>query len=385
MNEPLRFSLAALVWSLLPGCVMDTGDCDAPSHRGINHVEAPSSEVAAALDDGELSSSDCEALCQDRSGVYSVSAVHGCSVPAFHEPTPGAAGAAGGGGELPVSDPLVVVKCDETYRSMCEGRRHATWTHGARGTGASALGRWFAEASSAEQGSVHSFLALQKELHGFAAPAKLVTRAMQAAADEVRHARAMRRLAERHGGTPVNIPMREQTRARTLLEFAIENATEGCVFESYAAMVASHQAACSTDPVVRAALAEIARDEIQHGQLAWDIHVWCLSRLTADEVRRVDRAMRRALRRLAAECVTQSVAFEGAEKLGLPAPAVALKLANALRAEALHFATMVSQTRPPTIICSASNLAPGANERHLSSGNSQESSSPLARSRRTSS
>lgn len=65
----------------------------------------------------------------------------------------------------------------------------------------------------------------------------------------------------------------------TLLSIAIHNAVEGCVSETWAAMMAQIQAERAETPELRALFSTIARDEITHGQLAWDLHAWLLEQL----------------------------------------------------------------------------------------------------------
>ncbi|MCL0138103.1 hypothetical protein M2T37_27880, partial [Klebsiella pneumoniae] len=87
------------------------------------------------------------------------------------------------------------------------------------------------------------------------------------------HARMLRKLAAARGGRPGPIafaPVRE----RSLLAFAIENAVEGCVNETWAALVAAWQAGHAEGADVRAAYERIAADEARHGDLAWAIDAW---------------------------------------------------------------------------------------------------------------
>ncbi|WP_437294201.1 ferritin-like domain-containing protein [Sorangium sp. So ce426] len=331
MSNHARFSLVALIAALVPGC-LDTGDCDNQPARGESEKDVPLTELRASLgENGTLEPSECERLCTEafRFENFNVKGVHDCAVV---DPLPqaGAGGAAGSAAEESVT-----IRCDMTTVYLCEGRRHANWTHGARGGGRDALGAWLARAASAEQGSVHSFLALREELEAFGAPNQLSERALGAAAEEVRHARMMRILAHRRGGRPVDIPIEARARGRSLLEFAIENATEGCVFEAFAALVAANQAVHVSDEDVRHVMYEIARDEAHHGQLAWDIHAWCASQLTKDELRRVRHAMRRAFRELLMQSARERGEALFADVLGLPSPAVAVQLARALAREAL--------------------------------------------------
>src|SRR5436305_808711 len=77
---------------------------------------------------------------------------------------------------------------------------------------------------------------------------------------EVRHARATARLARRFGGRYVR-PTVEAVGERTLEAIALENAVEGCVGESFGALVATWQSENATDAAVRDAFQAIAADE----------------------------------------------------------------------------------------------------------------------------
>jgi hypothetical protein len=82
----------------------------------------------------------------------------------------------------------------------------------------------------------------------------------------------------------------EITPARSLLEVARENAAEGCVRETFGALVATWQARTAADPLVRATMAGIAVDESRHAALSWAIDGWARSRLGAAGGRELDEA-----------------------------------------------------------------------------------------------
>lgn len=169
--------------------------------------------------------------------------------------------------------------------------------------------------------SVDAFERLASELTSFGAPDALVARARDAAADEVRHARMMGALACEAGLPPaseVTIP----SGARTLFEVALENAVEGCVYETYGAATALFQAQRAAYPHLRAVFASIAPDEMAHAALAWDLDAWFASQLSESEGAQLRAAKVRAVERLAAR--------EPPSGLGLP---------NRAEAEALRQAT----------------------------------------------
>ncbi|MDC0670585.1 hypothetical protein [Nannocystis radixulma] len=113
--------------------------------------------------------------------------------------------------------------------------------------------------------------------------------------------------------------------ARTLLAIAVENAVEGCVRETWAALVAAHQARWAAHPAVRSVYRTIAADEARHAELAWAIDSWLSGQLDADGRARVVQARRTAADALAAHLATATDAPELAA-LGLPAARVAAEL-----------------------------------------------------------
>jgi hypothetical protein len=87
-----------------------------------------------------------------------------------------------------------------------------------------------------------------------------------------------------------------RVKPRALEAIAIENAIEGCVRETFGALVAAWQAREARDPVVRAVMKRIARDETNHASLGWAIDTWARTRLDRAARRRVDAARAVAVR-----------------------------------------------------------------------------------------
>jgi hypothetical protein len=110
---------------------------------------------------------------------------------------------------------------------------------------------------------------------------------------------------------------------------ALENAVEGCVRETYGAVVGHHQAQRAQDPVVRAAMAQVAEDETRHAALSWAVAEWALPRLSEAQ-----RMAIRAAQRGAIDALTRSVSIPESDALvqdaGLPAPRAALVMLQAL-------------------------------------------------------
>jgi hypothetical protein len=80
---------------------------------------------------------------------------------------------------------------------------------------------------------------------------------------------------------------------------ALENAVEGCVRETYGAVVGLVEAQTSSDASLRRAMRSIAADECRHAELAWAVHAWAMARLAGEERRRVKEAMREAVAEIA--------------------------------------------------------------------------------------
>ncbi len=189
---------------------------------------------------------------------------------------------------------------------------------------------WLAHAADLERVSVDAFQILARELVAHGAPTSLALRAKQAELDEVQHTCILEGLAIRAGATLTRTTV-EHRPVRPLVEIAIENAVEGCIRETYGALVASHQSEHATRFDVRTAMIRIARDETQHAELAWDLHAWLMGRLDRAERARVERAMELAIDALAI-AARSPVGAELVGMLGLPSAHVAERLVAGLSA-----------------------------------------------------
>lgn len=194
---------------------------------------------------------------------------------------------------------------------------------------AAALGQYFADNARLEAAAVVAFRILQAELSTHGAPPRLVRAAARAAREEIRHAQLTGHLARRFGGEVLPAVVRPVPK-RSLAAIAIENAAEGCVRETYGALVAMWQARHARDGQVRTALVRIARDETRHAALSWEVARWALRRLPARAQTHVKKAMRRAQSELR-QALQQSVpAPELVTAAGLPDRAAALRLLTGL-------------------------------------------------------
>ncbi|MDI1482563.1 ferritin-like domain-containing protein [Polyangium sp. y55x31] len=223
------------------------------------------------------------------------------------------------------------VRAEEIGRdSACIGRVPAGLTSAAADEGRSPLGDYLARAAHLEAASVIAFERLAAELCALGAPASLVHEARRAAEDEVRHADVVSALAQARGGAAPVPPRVEEQPLRALLALALENAVEGCVRETFGALVGAHQARRAADAELAAAMREIAADEARHAALSWKVHIWAMEQLGPEERAHVQEAQADALSRLAAS-TTHAPAPEVAHAAGLPGPTEAACLLDVLR------------------------------------------------------
>jgi hypothetical protein len=132
-----------------------------------------------------------------------------------------------------------------------------------------------------EHASVPAFSQLSLHLAALGAPSELVERTHVAALDEIRHARRCFAIASAYAGTAISagpIAELQKVEATTIdpIRLAIGTLVDGCVAEGVAAEVARIASEAATDPIVKDALAMIARDEATHAELGWSVLAWCL-------------------------------------------------------------------------------------------------------------
>lgn len=188
---------------------------------------------------------------------------------------------------------------EATNASGCstEGRRPAGLVEPRRIDAPDAVAQWLARAAWLEAASIPAFIYLARELDRHGAPRALARAALAAARDEIRHARVMKQIAERYGATVPTVDVAPPAE-RPLEELAIENAIEGCVRETWGAVVALWQAHRAHDPQLRAVYRRIAADEARHAALGWEIDRWVRTRLPAEAHARIDAAREAAVREL---------------------------------------------------------------------------------------
>jgi hypothetical protein len=114
----------------------------------------------------------------------------------------------------------------------------------------------------------------------------------------------------------------------------MENAIEGCVRETFGALVATWQARAAGDRTALRALAGIARDETRHAELAWAVDGWARGRLDGGARRRLTAARRQAVAELRQSVIEPPSLV--ARRVGLPDATRTRQLLDAATAELWH-------------------------------------------------
>ncbi len=158
------------------------------------------------------------------------------------------------------------------------------------------MGDAFAAMAHLEAASVRAFRDLARWLAAFGAPRHLVGAARRAADDERRHASAMARLARRFGGGAAPVRVR-RARRPSLVALLEDDARQGCVAETFGALLATWQSS-SNDAEVASTMRDVAIDETRHAALAWKILAWGVPTLDAAGRVRVQDALEGAIHTL---------------------------------------------------------------------------------------
>lgn len=216
--------------------------------------------------------------------------------------------------------------------NLCNGvgRRPAGLARPRRRHATTALGSYFASAAHLEEASVHAFERLAAELEAHGAPRRLVRAARKSARDEVRHARVTSRIARRFGGEPAAVRVRSRG-IRRLSLVAMENAVEGCVRETFGALVATWQSRHAEDDGIRRSMKSIAQDETRHAALSWAIARAIEPLLDERSRRRIATARARAVEELRREA-TAPMDPELVRRAGVPDAPQARRILDELAA-----------------------------------------------------
>jgi hypothetical protein len=303
----MRIRIAAVIGASLAlmGTLTGTGcpstfGCDPPSKKFNMDEDLTTNDVASIMNDygfSDVDSIDCEIACTYKFRQvdgWETSDVDSCSHQIDADAT---------------ENPAGHVTCGGTaIEYYCEGRRPLGWVP--QTSGGVTLVERLVELATLEAASIHSFEQLALRLEAWGAPHELVERCREAAEDERRHTQAVCELAHRRGWAG---SMKMDTSGLAdhveLVDEALHNAVEGCVAETWAALLAHVRARRAEDADVRAAYEAIAADETRHAQLAWDLHAWFSTRLDASERTRIEARRRAALHDLPARARIQAASL----------------------------------------------------------------------------
>lgn len=142
------------------------------------------------------------------------------------------------------------------------------------------LSAYWRRVAELEHASVASFARFTLQLMALGAPPSLLAQSQQAGLDEIEHARLAYGLAERFGGAAMKAGGLDVAGALTpelmhdpvaILRAALH---EGCIAETLAAAMAAVAAQRCEDAETKAALEQIAEDELRHATLAWEVMAW---------------------------------------------------------------------------------------------------------------
>jgi hypothetical protein len=199
-----------------------------------------------------------------------------------------------------------------------------------------------AEIAHMEEAAVRAFEDLHAALICVGAPSELVRRARQARRDEIAHAQIMAERAAALGAHVQPVIAVSWAKQPTLLELALDNAIEGCVRETYGALVATYQSRHAENPDLRAAFARIAADEAEHAALSQDLAVWFASKLDPEERDAVEEAKRTAYEDLRRECAATHPSHEVEHEAGMPRAEIAVALLECLRDRMKHSSSIAA-------------------------------------------
>lgn len=229
--------------------------------------------------------------------------------------------------KIVTSSGLPAVEC--TTPAECGAGRKPEGLRAEHLAGMTPDARWWSEIATLEAAAVDAFRRMRGELHAHGAPRALLRQASRAARDERRHARSTRAFARAAGARP----RRHQVAPfapRSLEAIARENAIEGCVGETWGALVAAVQARRAATAELRAAFARIAREEAQHAELSLRVASFADARLSREARARVRAARDAAAERLAREPLGPIAHAAACAGVGLPAHDEARALSTAL-------------------------------------------------------
>jgi hypothetical protein len=232
-----------------------------------------------------------------------------------------------GGAYTPPANGSLTFRCNDCFGGG--GRRPVGLRRERRTRAPDAVGEYFARMAHDEAASVHAFVRMGEELATFGAPAELIDAAARSACDERRHARMMTRRARASGARTV-APRVKRPSLRKLEAIARENAVEGCVQETFGALLMRWQATHAAAPSLRRLFARVAADETRHAALSWEVARWAETLLDARAQARVRAARTRAVRTLRDKLRARVEEGSAGSVVGQPGRAEALALLDGM-------------------------------------------------------
>ncbi len=156
---------------------------------------------------------------------------------------------------------------------------------------------WLHDAQK-EHASVPAFSRLSWILAAVGAPAELLAWSHRAALEEIEHTQLCFALAAGYAGRSKTVePMPEllvglTLEGKPLHVLAVESLGDGCQLEDFNADVAQACATVCDEPVTRAVLEQIAREERTHADFSWAVLSWLLERDPAHVTAALEESLR---------------------------------------------------------------------------------------------
>lgn len=236
---------------------------------------------------------DRDANCEDVFSFDDARVLYGCGLQSVADEACGPARHSGSpydqccyfvGGDCPIGRPFLV----DSVARTAEASARSDWIEDVcpdlseldEPTRA-ALAQFYLEEGLSEHASVAAFsrFVLQCLAHG--APADIVEGAVRACQEEVEHAKCAFALASHYAAEPRGPGPLEIKGAlaepQDLTSVVLSAVREGCVGETISAHLIAAARDAATDPVVKARLAVIAEQELEHALLAYRFVAWALA------------------------------------------------------------------------------------------------------------
>ena len=143
------------------------------------------------------------------------------------------------------------------------------------------IGRMWLQHAEAEHASVASFARHTLQLMSIGAPADLLVASQQASLDEIKHARICYGISSAFIGTdfwPGALDVEGSLEKMTLKQIIESIIQEGCIEETLSAIEAWRKASITDDKAIESALSQIASEETNHAQLAWNTIRWIMEK-----------------------------------------------------------------------------------------------------------